>query len=129
MAIWESANVKRLGVFIFCLGYCGLIAESVDAAGYFVNFCMLVIMAASRLDMSGFNWRVTWGLPAGVNLRDGTANTGVILRLLGAQRIAAGNVPVEVWALFVPLRLTGALSVQLTRKIREFVEFRVFKCS
>ena len=64
----------------------------------------------TRLDMSGSNWRVTLGKPAQVNLRDGTANLGVILHLLGPQRITAGKVTVEVRSLVVPLRLTGALN-------------------
>ena len=64
----------------------------------------------TRLDMSGSNWRVALGKPAQVNLRDGTANLGVILHLLGPQRITAGKVTVEVRSLVVPLRLTGALN-------------------
>ena len=64
----------------------------------------------TRLDMSGSNWRVALGKPAEVNLRDGTANLGVILHLLGPQRITAGRVTVEVRSLVVPLRLTGALN-------------------
>ena len=64
----------------------------------------------TRLDMSGINWRVALGKPAQVNLRDGTANLGVILHLLGPQRITAGKVAVEVRTLVVPLRLTGALN-------------------
>ena len=64
----------------------------------------------TRLDMSGSNWRVALGKPAEVNLRDGTADLGVILHLLGPQRITAGKVTVEVRSLVVPLRLTGALN-------------------
>ena len=64
----------------------------------------------TRLDMSGSNWRVALGKPAEVNLRDGTADLGVILHLRGPQRITAGKVTVEVRSLVVPLRLTGALN-------------------
>ena len=64
----------------------------------------------TKLHMHGLNWRVELGKPAEVNLRDGTANLGVILHLLGPQRITAGKVSVEVRSLVVPLRLTGALN-------------------
>ena len=64
----------------------------------------------TKLDMDGYNWRVTLGKPAELNLRDGTTNLGVILHLLGPQRITAGKVSVEVRSLVVPLRLTGALN-------------------
>ena len=64
----------------------------------------------TRLDMHGPNWRVTLGKPAEVDLRDGTANLGVVLHLLGRQRLTAGKVTIEVRSLTVPLRLTGALN-------------------
>lgn len=64
----------------------------------------------TRLSMHGSNWRVALGKPAEVNLSDGTANLGVILHLLGPQRITSGKVSVEVRSLVVPLRLTGALN-------------------
>ena len=53
---------------------------------------------------------VALGKPAELNLRDGTTNLGVILHLLGPQRVTAGKVTVEVRSLVVPLRLTGALN-------------------
>ena len=68
------------------------------------------IASITKLHMHGLNWRVELGKPAEVNLRDGTANLGVILHLLGPQRITAGKVSVEVRSLVVPLRLTGALN-------------------
>ena len=68
------------------------------------------VASVTKLHMHGTNWRVALGKPAEVNLRDGTANLGVILHLLGPQRITAGKVSVEVRSLVVPLRLTGALN-------------------